>query len=379
MNILINTSNLRTGGGLQVAESICSLLPKYTDHHYVIALTDKLQHLNRVLSKYPNIKVLQYSQPLTIGRVLTGRDTYLDEIVSSMKINAVLTIFGPSRWRPKCFHLCGFAMPHIVFPESPYWKLLSLSSRLKSKIRIHLMKRDFRVNNDVLWCENESISYRLRIMFKDKEVYTITNNYHQIFDHSESCDKSIKLPTFNGLTLLTIRANYPHKNLPIALAALYKLRKLAPDVHVRFVFTIKENQFPNIPLEFKGNFIFLGPISISQCPPLYKQSDVMFQPSLLECFSATYAEAMRMKIPILTTDLDFAHSLCGDSAIYYKATDPEDLAKCIIELFYDKNRVDELIANGVSRLEQFDKVENRIEKLINIIEHKVSNNVNIQR
>lgn len=37
-------------------------------------------------------------------------------------------------------------------------------------------------------------------------------------------------------------------------------------------------------------------------------------PSLLECFTATYPEAMRMERPIVTTDLAFAQGLCGEAA-----------------------------------------------------------------
>ena len=35
MNILVNASNLKKGGGVQVADSICCLLEGFTQYHFV--------------------------------------------------------------------------------------------------------------------------------------------------------------------------------------------------------------------------------------------------------------------------------------------------------------------------------------------------------
>ena len=371
MKILVNASNLKVGGGLQVAESLCGLLPNFDKHIFYIVLSDRLKHIRLCMSEYGNINIVEYTQHLSLYNIVTGQDKILDDLISKHKIDAVLTVFGPSRWKPKCFHLCGFAMPHIVLPESPYWELLSPIAYLKLKLRVQLMKRDFRINNDMLWCENEYISQRLRKLFKNKRVETVTNNYNQIFDYPEQWDRSIKLPSFNGITLLTITANYPHKNISIALPALDEIKKIAPELNVRFVFTINRDQYPTVPDKYKENIIFLGPVAINQCPPLYEQADIMFQPSLLECFSAMYAEAMKMELPILATDLGFAHSLCGNAAVYYKATDPKELAKGIVRITSNKDVVKEIVSNGIIQLGRFDTFKERADKLIKILENNI--------
>lgn len=370
MNILVNASNLRTGGGLQVAESIVRLLNTVKYHHFIVVLPKQLEYIVNDIPN-DNIRTEVYSQPLTLKRIVLGRDSVLDKLVEENNVDAVLTVFGPSRWKPTCFHLCGFAMPHIVLGDSPYWKMLSVIDLLKSKLRISLMKRDFRRNNSMIWCENEYISAKLRKLLKDKSITTITNNYNQVFDHPEQWETSIKLQPFDGLTLLTITANYPHKNIAIAIPALEKIKRIDPNCKVRFVFTINEAQYPEIPQEYKDNIVLLGPVKINQCPPLYSQADVMFQPSLLECFSATYAEAMKMELPIITTDLGFAHSLCGDAALYYSPTDPEDLAKKIYKLYQNETLFTELKEKGTIQLKKFDTSESRFKKLIDALESAV--------
>ena len=39
MNILINCSNLKNGGGLQVADSICGQLHRFPQHQFVVVLS----------------------------------------------------------------------------------------------------------------------------------------------------------------------------------------------------------------------------------------------------------------------------------------------------------------------------------------------------
>ena len=93
-------------------------------------------------------------------------------------------------------------------------------------------------------------------------------------------------------------------------------------------------------------------MDISEVPSLYEQTDIVFQPTLLECFTAVYPEAMRMRRPIVTTDLEFAHGLCGDAALYYSATDPEAASERLIELISNTELRQQLVDNGIEELKK---------------------------
>ena len=95
-------------------------------------------------------------------------------------------------------------------------------------------------------------------------------------------------------------------------------------------------------------------------------------PTLLECFTATYPEAMRMEVPIVTTDLEFARGLCGDAACYYSAIDAEACAEAIYKVATDKEYAAQLVANGKEQLKKYDNYEQRADKLIGILEDMVS-------
>lgn len=369
MRILINASNLKIGGGIQVADSVCRELYKYSHHTFVVVLADTLKKCAEDIKSYPNTKIVHYTLPYNIFIAVTGHDKFLDTLVAVENIEAVLTIFGPSRWIPKCMHVSGFARSQLVLLDSPYWHQLSYFNRIKAHFRGMISMHLFRKSASVFYTENSYISVRLKKLLPDKvRVYTVTNNYNQIFDMPERWDRFIKLPEFNGLTLLTISANYPHKNLSIIIPTIHYLKKKYPFFIFRFVLTITSEQFIPVTEKEKEHIVFLGPISITQCPSLYEQSDIMFLPTLLECFSASYAEAMKMNVPILTTNLEFAKSLCGNAALYYDAVSFQDLAEAIYKLANNTELRKELVAEGKRQLLGFDNSEERVSKLLGILE-----------
>ena len=94
----------------------------------------------------------------------------------------------------------------------------------------------------------------------------------------------------------------------------------------------------------------------------------MFMPTLLECFTATYPEAMRMEKPIVTTDLEFARGLCGEAACYYSAVDAKAAAESLYKVATDKKYAEHLVNNGKKQLLSYDNYEQRAEKLVKVLE-----------
>ena len=363
MHILVNASNLKQGGGVQVADSICRLLGRFPQHSFVAVISNAMQAIRSDLEGLQNVSVKVYDIRNTISSVFFHRDTYLDTLVEKNHIDAVLTVFGPSRWHPSVPHLSGFARAQILPMDTPYFD----SVTIKDRILNFFVKRSFRACSDCYWTENQAVSDLLLKVFPKKRVYTVSNNYNQVFDSPERW-KMRTLPQFRGSTLLTVTNAYPHKNLTIAVKVAEVLRERYPDFNFRFVFTIEREEFPGMDESLSRHFFFLGKVGIEECPSLYQQADIMFQPTLLESFSATYPEAMRMNVPILTTDLSFARGLCGDAALYFSPLSADDAADNIYELATNLDLRNRLISSGRERLESFKNSEQRVDDLISIVE-----------
>ena len=368
MKILVNASNLKKGGGLQVADSVCGCLDWFPGHRFVVVVSKGLEGTAEWIEGYPNVKVVRYDLPKTVRRVLTGRDKFLDGLVEEEGIDAVLTIFGPSLWKPRVLHVSGFARAQCLLLDSPYYKRMKRREFLKSEMERMVLTWAFRRCADVYFTENEFISERLRKILHGKRVYTVTNYYNQVFDEKDRWSRNITLPPFEGTTLLTISANYPHKNLPMIVPTIRYLRERYPGFRFRFVLTITREQLGVEDEEAEKDIVFLGGVPLSECPNLYEQCDIVFSPTLLECFSAVYPEAMRMGKPIITTDLGFSHSLCGEAALYYDALSPEAFGEAIYRLAQDNRARADLVKKGKEQLKRYDDYEERARKLIGIVE-----------
>lgn len=368
MNILINASNLKAGGGLQVADSICRELYKYPHHQFVVVLSSFFLKTKEAINSFPNVKnVLTYNVKNNISTLLFGRDSFLDNVIRENKVEIVLTVFGPSRWNPKCLHLSGVAIPYLVLPESPYFQRLSKLDFIKSKLHIFLWWVYFKRSTKFFYTENSFISSRVEKLFVGSNVYTVTNYYNQVFDNPHLWVEK-RLPKFNGITLLDIASYYPHKNMEISIDIARYLIEKYPGFNFRFVFTTDKNKFPSLDSNLESHFLFIGKVNIDECPSLYQQSDIAFQPSLLECFTATYPEAMIMRKPIVTTNLPFAQGPCGDAAVYFDPLSAEQAAEQIYEISTNKLLQNQLIENGIEQLNKFDSYHKRADKLIDILE-----------
>lgn len=362
---LINCSNLKQGGGLQVADSVCRELDHFHQHKFVVVLNSSFADTLSVIKEYPNIELYTYNTHNNLKTLFLGRDAYLDGLMEEKKVDAVLTIFGPSRWRPRCRHLCGFARAQLIKEVNP-----NVNANFKERVTYAIWRWAFRRSSDTFYTENSYISEMLPRVLGNVKVYTVTNYYNQVFDKPDLW-KEKALPDFNGVTMLTISNAYPHKNLEIAADVSRILKKEHPDFRFRFVYSINREQLQADLRGIEDHFVFLGSVAISECPSLYRQCDIAFQPTLMECFTATYPEAMRMNRPIITTDLEFARGLCGDAACYYSAIDAEACAEAIYKVATDEEYARRLIENGKEQLTKYDNYEERAKKLVDILEEMV--------
>ncbi|MDZ7775707.1 MAG: glycosyltransferase [Bacteroidales bacterium] len=351
-----------------MSHSFLNEIKENRDHSFYIVLSTMLsKQIN--MTEYPeNFTFYKYSIKPGIIKAITGKNKFLDKLEKNIKPNKVFSVFGPTYWKPTTTHITGFAKPQYIYKDSPYFNLLSLKDRTKLKINEFFHLFNFKHFSDVLITETDDVSSHLKKILPRKNIYTVTNYYNQIFDNPHNWIKDIQLPAFDGITLLMIAANYPHKNLEIIPKVISYLNSNYSSFKFRFVLTINSEELPVKDKSIFEKIVFLGKVNIDQCPYVYQQSDFMFLPTLLECFSASYPEAMRMETPILTSDLPFAHGLCGKSAVYFNPVSAEDIAEKIVSLAKNEEQQIKLIEAGKKQLKSFDSSSERALKYLKIIE-----------
>ncbi|MCB9022989.1 MAG: glycosyltransferase family 4 protein [Lentimicrobiaceae bacterium] len=375
MRLIINTVNIRVGGMLQVALSFIDELREIPGNEYHVFLSPEVERQVRKDKFPPNFRFysfIQYSgySARLMRKWMSFKKLRRMKLLEKMiKPEVVFSVFGPTYWKPGVPHVAGFATPQYIYPESPYFRQVPFSQRIKytlfDRLRLLLMMR----NIDFLIAETVEVKQRLTTYLRvdAKRVFHVSNTLNSIYFQPEKWDYRAKLPPRepNELRLVTISANHLFKNLKIINEVINQIRILRPKLNVRFVLTIHRREFKNLGTNRKYVY-FTNRLNVNECPYLYSQCDFMFLPSLLECFSASYPEAMKMGLPILTSDLNFAREICGDSALYFNPVDARDIAAKIIFLYDNPELQRKMTAEGFKKLPQFGNSHERAVKYLDV-------------
>jgi len=131
-----------------------------------------------------------------------------------------------------------------------------------------------------------------------------------------------------------------------------------------------------VPEELKAYVLCCGRVPLERLPSLYQQADIVIHPSLLECFSATYLEAMKMKKTLLVTDLAFAKDVCGPAAAYYQAGNAVSLAGKMLELSRSPDICQALVQQGRNQQKKFLSPTQRVHTYWQLLERLSSQHQN---
>ena len=374
LRILVNATTVVIGGGIQVADSFIRELVDYPEHRFLVLCSPQVtKSLGEVSNLPDHVRVEAFPRVGFRGTLdrLFRRNPQLDAAVREFRADAVFTVFGPSYWRPPVPHVCGWARGYDIYTDSPFYGMIPPLKKLKLALLRKFHRRMFRRDADVLFVESGDARERLRRVFPEKRIEVVGNTYHQVFDVPER-QEELPLPPFDGVTLLTLSADYPHKNLRIIPRVARYLEEKHPEFRFRFAVSLTSGAL-GIPENAVPEWLLpLGAVPIRKCPSLYRQSTMMFLPTLVECFTASYPEAMRMRVPVVTTDLSFAHGICGEAAEYFSPVDPAAAGEAIYRVATDPGLRERLVAAGEEKLRSFDDSRTRARKFIRLIEASVA-------
>jgi len=283
-----------------------------------------------------------------------------------IKPDCVISTGGHGYWKPHVPVVGGFNIPHYVYPESPYFRNLSLKKRVYWKvmrlIHLHLYNR-----LDAVLVQTEDVKMRLsHILDSGAPIHVISNTASAHFFGKSSFRTKLPARVHGEIRLLTLSSYYPHKNLEV-INHVTRILKERGEARFKFIVTLPDEKYRHAFGSDNTGLIYnTGPVPIRECPSLYDECDLMFLPTLLECFSASYAEAMVMKKPILTSDMSFARTVCLGAAVYFNPLDPVEIADKILELARDSELQKSLIIEGERIARNFNTPTERAEKFLKI-------------
>jgi glycosyltransferase involved in cell wall biosynthesis len=161
-------------------------------------------------------------------------------------------------------------------------------------------------------------------------------------------------------------APYRHKNLELVPDIALALKRRLPSIHFVFEITIPAQHKLYTRIKRRAmqigvaeSLVSLGVLGPRECVDAYRACNVVLHPSLLEVFSVTYLEAMKMQRPLVVSDLPFAREICGEAALYFDPLSADSAAAQIAMLLESPDRVGSLTAAGERRQSEFPTGESK--------------------
>ncbi|SHE34583.1 Glycosyltransferase involved in cell wall bisynthesis [Fodinibius roseus] len=371
MKVIINAASIFKGGAEQVVNSFINECTKFPQHEYHIFLGDNIyDSLEEDLfnSSFHFYRVEKRTGASIINIIKTVR--YFNRLEKKIQPDVVISTGGHGYWIPKAPLVTGFNIPHYIYPESPYFNEISTKKKIYWKLKKQFDLFFYR-QSDAIVVQTDDVNQRVKNLMPEVDVHTVSNTVNGVFMNPVFRDKILPPKGKDEVRLLTVSSNYAHKNLNIISKVLDELLE-AGIKNVKFVLTLPDKAFEKFKSDKHQEYIVnIGPVPIEQCPTLYKECNMMFLPTLLECFSASYVEAMAMGKPILTSNLPFARTVCKNAAVYFDPMDPVDIADKIQHLIQNPEIQEELIQKGHKIFESINTPEERAAKFLSICENKV--------
>ncbi len=356
MRILINAATAVVGGGAQVAAGlIASTLRDSRGNSYCYAVSSLVEEQIRSFGSTSRNFVSLKASPGKLVQGYSSRHKLL-EIESSFRPDIVYSIAAPSYVRFKStVEVARVTEPWITHPNKWCYSKLSLFRALQTRILVNLkvlaLKRIQHFNTQTQ-TSAEGLCRRLKL--SPTNVKVIPNCPNDIFSNSSDPGKS--KPTERSILKVFVLGHpYSHKNFDLIPLVCKELKQMGRKV--RFVVTFPEGNATSVKileqassLGVDGMIRNIGKITLPACKQQYLDCDAVFLPTLLETSSVTFLEAMSMNRPIITTNLDFAHTACGKAAEYFEPCDPKMAANAILNVLEDEDKRSELVRNGRSQI-----------------------------
>ncbi|WP_173044805.1 glycosyltransferase family 4 protein [Nitrospira sp. KM1] len=373
VRVLLNCSTLVKGGALQVAASFIQTAMSTSDDiawHYVISknIAEELEQLG-VASMSHSVSVVSPSP----ARNIQSRKI-LRKLAQDINPDIVFTLFGPAYVDFVQPHLCGVADGWVTHGDRWAWRTVQgpvnavkLLGRILYKA-VMFRKADAWVTETAT--AKEGMSNRLRI--QKERITIIPNNCAKSYLR---CETVTNVPSGgDNLRILCMAAYYRHKYLEIVPVVAKELRSIQPDLRFEFVMTlpgegdgIRKVMSKARALGVDDRIVNAGYVPLGQGPDIYRACHMLFLPSVLETFSASYPEAMAMGVPIVTTNLSFARDVCGNAATYFEPMNARDAAGAIIRVLKDAKLWHFLITEGKKVLHALPTQEMKYEMYKNCI------------
>lgn len=354
MRIAVEAVALRSAGGLSVATNFLSTLREDSRGCDIDAFVPQNAGYKALESPQLRIHLVPAMFQKNWLRPMMDR-LWLARRIAERRPDVVFAM-GNMALPAQVKQVVLFHWPYAIYPESEAWKRMSWKDRLARRSRLRAFRRRLRYAEAVV-TQTHTAARRLSSLFPGSYRTVVIPPAVSLIGRESANElrPDFGLPK-KRIKLLCLTRYYPHKNLEVLLPLAEQVARqaqpfaiittLSPDQHPgarRFLERVRTRRLETI-------IHNVGPVGMEEVPSLYRATDGLLLPTLLESFSGTYAEAMYWKRPIFTSDRDFARDVCGNCAFYFDPLSPESILDTVQEAFRDERLLADRVEQGHERV-----------------------------
>lgn len=360
MNVLINFSTLKKGGGLNVSMNFLHAFRAvdcpFKLYFMVSEGTPQLCFLQSIGYNY---FIVVPSHPLKrIFWELTKGGSWLQ----SNNISLVYSYFGYAFFPKRFLQINGSADSNLYFPEINFWGELSNFSKLKKwfidKYRLYCVKRASAVvfENPIMKVRAKELynidkSFYIRPSINDVEIkgcveqdYNFGGGFKVLFLCDWHSNKNVKL-----IPELLFYAKNAGFDLKVVISAEYDGSIISDYVKDKI------QQF-----DLQDRFFLIGKVRKEELRFLYSSIDVVALLSLLESFSNNIIEAWFYKKPLVISNEPWARAICNEAAFYVERNSVESVLEGIKSSIFSSDEIERYHHNAELELHKYPSIKERI-------------------
>lgn len=299
-------------------------------------------------------------------------------LIKDLSPNVIYTSAGPAYIDFPGLHIMGCSNPYILGAPKYAYKLYgNVTGRIKRRLKTIYQQQQIKKAN--VWiAQTEASEKSLRkVVGQSAPVYVIYNSVSADFLNNLTAMDMVK-DSFHECSVGTCKkilvptSYYQHKDLekvPEAISLFMK--KYGKMVEVTFTIQSPSDYEGILRIAKKFNvenyFRNIGAYAHKDALEIYKQYDVILQPSALEVFSTSYIESMATLKPLVVPSFDFAKSICRDYAHYYFSENMISYADALNAAIQDDN-LEVRYEKAINIVLKYGSQESRVNKIISLIE-----------
>jgi glycosyltransferase involved in cell wall biosynthesis len=341
MRLLMNAVGCRAGGGLTVGLNCIRGIRQARPAYEIMALVPA-GHGYEALCESLSIPYRAF--PRTLG--YAAWRLWFDQVqvplaARQWSADVLFTMNNQPAWGAPCPQIALFANPYYISPVAE-WPPVTLFERTSFLVQRHVFAASAR-RCAYIAAQTAVAATRLHDSFGiDRARLVIVPNAvaSEHYD-SETADGQRLAGRMHDaaagrVRVLTVARYYSHKNLEMIVRLARRLRETG-DRRFAFFITIAAEQHAGARAlldtierhQLGDDIVNLGPLGYGELGSVYRAAQICFLPTVLESMSGSYLEAFHYRLPIVTTESDFARDTCGSAAAYFP---PDDVDAAIQQL-----------------------------------------------